>query len=64
MSIDAGRRLTPDEDAALRRLQFFRRLGAALAPDLAELADELRARDLRREIRDPEPTAVVIPPPR
>ena len=64
MSVEAGGRLTPEEDAALRRLHYFRSIGIALSPELEALEEELRARDHRREIRDPEPTAVVVPGPR
>ena len=52
-------RLTPAEDATLRRLHSLERLGAHLAPPKRQLKDELRARDLRSEIREPELTTVV-----
>lgn len=55
------RRLTPDEDATLRRLSHLERLGAELAPPMRVLRDEIRSRDLRREIRLPDHRQVVRP---
>jgi hypothetical protein len=46
-------RLTRDEDGQLRRLHFFERCGARLAPSLKELKQSLRIRDLRATIREP-----------
>ena len=54
-------RLTPEEDGTLRRLHCLERLGAELAPHLKELMDEIRRRDRRLEIRDPDDRAVVEP---
>jgi cytidylate kinase len=45
--------VSPDEDALLRRLAQFERLGATLAPTMALLKDEIRARDRRDTIREP-----------
>ncbi len=54
-------RLSEDEDAALRRLHFFERLGAVLSADVRRFRDELRARDLRDEIREPTVPIALIP---
>jgi hypothetical protein len=45
--------VSPDEDALLRRLAQFERLGATLAPTMVLLKDEIRARDRRDNIREP-----------
>jgi len=45
--------VTPEEDALLRRLAQFERLGATLAPTMALLKSEIRARDRREIIRLP-----------
>jgi cytidylate kinase len=45
--------VSPDEDALLRRLAQFERLGATLAPTMTLLKDEIRARDRRDTIREP-----------
>jgi hypothetical protein len=45
--------VSPDEDALLRRLAQFERLGATLAPTMLLLKDEIRARDRREMIREP-----------
>jgi hypothetical protein len=52
-------RVTPEEDGVLRRLHCLEQLGAQLAPALVELKSEIRRRDLRRVIRDPQDTAVL-----
>lgn len=54
-------RLSPDEDEALRRLHYFERVGAVLSPDMHGLQEELRARDLRDEIREPAEPVALIP---
>ena len=54
-------RLTPAEDAMLRRLFFFETNGAALAPQLRVLKAELRARDQRSEVREPEAAITRVP---
>ncbi len=46
-------RVTPDEDGVLRRLTWFERLGAILSPLQRARKAEIRARDLRAEIREP-----------
>lgn len=45
--------VSPDEDALLRRLAQFELLGATLAPTMAILKAEIRARDRRASIRLP-----------
>ncbi|GAC1444722.1 MAG: hypothetical protein NVSMB55_22060 [Mycobacteriales bacterium] len=55
------RRLTPSEDGVLRRLVCFERLGATLAPQMRQIKDELRARDQRIEVREPELACTQIP---
>ena len=45
--------VSPEEDALLRRLAQFERLGATLAPPMVLLKDEIRARDRRETIREP-----------
>jgi hypothetical protein len=55
------RRLTPAEDGILRRLFFFEKGGARLAPPMSELKDELRARDQRIDVREPEHSVTRIP---
>lgn len=45
--------VSPEEDALLRRLAQFERLGATLAPAMSLLKDEIRARDRRQVIRLP-----------
>jgi hypothetical protein len=45
--------VSPEEDALLRRLAQFERLGATLAPTMTLLKDEIRARDRRETIRLP-----------
>lgn len=47
-------RLTPEQDAQLRRLHFFELMGGTLSPEMRSLKAELRARDRRIEIRLPE----------
>ena len=54
-------RLTPDEDGILRRLHCLEQLGAQLAPQLQELKDDIRRRDRRLVIREPEDRGVVEP---
>lgn len=53
---DEAQRLTPFEDGLLRRLFYFESAGAALAPPLRMLQAELRARDQRLTVRQPEQT--------
>lgn len=54
-------RLTPEEDGILRRLHCLERLGAELAPQMRQLKDDIRRRDRRLEIRDPDDRAVIAP---
>ena len=49
----AGEKLTPDEDAVLRRLHWFEQFGVELAPRTEDLKEDIRARDKRTEIREP-----------
>ncbi|MEX2290023.1 MAG: hypothetical protein WD794_06825 [Mycobacteriales bacterium] len=52
-------RVTPEEDGTLRRLHYLEGLGAQLAPPMRQLKDEIRARDTRAAIRDPDDRGVV-----
>jgi hypothetical protein len=54
-------KLTPEEDGILRRLHCLERLGAQLAPPMRTLKDEIRRRDRRLEIREPEDRGVITP---
>ncbi len=45
--------VSPDEDHLLRRLHWLELNGAVLAPKMRALKEEIRARDLRLEIREP-----------
>ena len=54
-------RLTPEEDGILRRLHLLERLGAELAPQMRELKMDIRKRDRRIEIREPDDREVVSP---
>lgn len=54
-------RLTPQEDGVLRRLHCLEQLGASLSPQMRILKTELRARDQRRTIREPEDSDVITP---
>lgn len=54
-------KLTPDEDAVLRRLHWFEQFGVELAPRADELKESIRARDKRAEIREP-PDVVAAEP--
>jgi hypothetical protein len=58
---DTIERLTPSEDGILRRLFFFENSGATLAPPLHRLKVELRLRDQRRTVREPEVTVIRLP---
>ena len=49
------------EDGMLRRLFFFETSGATLAPPLRVLKAELRARDQRATVRDPEAGITRVP---
>jgi hypothetical protein len=52
--------LTPAEDEELRRLAALAQYGA-LTPAMAEIYDELRARDRRATVREPRVLAVPYP---
>lgn len=54
-------RVTRDEDGILRRLHCLEQLGARLSPQMRILKGEILARDLRREVREPEDSGVVTP---
>jgi hypothetical protein len=56
-----GDRLTPFEDGQLRRLFFFESTGALLSPPMRILKAELRARDRRTVVREPELTVRRVP---
>ena len=45
--------LTPEEDAELRRLNFFQRFGV-VAGRFARRYDDLRGRDRRDSVREPD----------
>jgi len=62
MTIDLrDTRLSPFEDGLLRRLFFFETSGATLAPPLRVLKSELRSRDQRSTVREPEVAVTRIP---
>ena len=48
------KKITPEEDAILRRLHWFERFGADLAPPLKVVKASIRSRDKRAVIRDPD----------
>lgn len=54
-------RLTPEEDGLLRRLHCLERLGAQLSPQMRILKAEIRARDQRQTIREPDDSQVITP---
>ena len=51
-------KLTPDEDATLRRLHWFERFGAELSPGMRVVKAGIRSRDKRGVIREPVDTAL------
>lgn len=55
-------KLTPEEDATLRRLHWFERFGVELAPSLSVVKSTIRSRDKRSTIRDPGDTAIQSQP--
>lgn len=60
MPTDHAPGLSPSEDGQLRRLFFFETIGATLAPSLRQLKAELRTRDQRCEVRDPDLTLTSV----
>jgi hypothetical protein len=52
-------RLTPEEDAELRRLAALAAFGE-LADEVAEVHNDLRARDRRKEVREPDDLIVPL----
>ncbi|HVE74593.1 MAG TPA: hypothetical protein VNA30_05820 [Mycobacteriales bacterium] len=52
-------KLTPEEDAELRRLTFFAESGWELAPAIDQDRAEIRARDKRAVVREPDDEVVV-----
>ena len=52
-------RLTPEEDGILRRLHCLEQLGVTLSVPMQRLKSEIRARDRRTEIREPEEHDVI-----
>ncbi len=54
MAMNTDERLTPAEDAELRRLHWFERLGCSLSEGLATIKDNIRSRDRRSYIREPD----------
>ena len=59
--VGPAKRLTPEEDGILRRLHFFEQSGISLAEPMRVLKAELRARDQRAEIREPEFQRILWP---
>jgi len=59
--VGPAKRLTPEEDGILRRLHYFETTGVALALPMQMLKAELRARDQRTEIREPEFARTLLP---
>lgn len=55
-------KLTPEEDATLRRLHWFEKFGLELAPSMRVVKATIRARDKRSVIRDPTDGATVDRP--
>lgn len=51
-------KLTPEEDATLRRLHWFERFGAELSPGLRVVKASIRSRDKRSVIREPLETTL------
>jgi hypothetical protein len=51
-------KLTPEEDAVLRRLHWFERFGAELSPALRVVKATIRQRDKRGAIREPNEAAL------
>ena len=49
-------KLTPEEDATLRRLHWFERFGAELSPALRVMKATIRLCDKRNTIREPNDT--------
>jgi len=47
-------KISPEEDATLRRLHWFERFGADLSPTLKVVKASIRGRDARAVIRDPD----------
>ena len=54
-------RVTPEEDGVLRRLNVLEQLGARLSEPVQRLKAEIRAKDQRAEIREPQDRDVVRP---
>jgi hypothetical protein len=55
--------LSPEEDGVLRRLHFFEMQGITLADQMRQLKAELRARDKRIDIREPDASRILWPLP-
>ena len=51
--MNAKVRLTHEQDGVLRRLTFFERVGAVLAPPLRTEKAALRSLDARQVVREP-----------
>ena len=54
-------RVTPEEDAELRRLHWFERMGFELSAPVRAVKTSIRARDKRAVIREPEDAATLGP---
>jgi hypothetical protein len=54
-------KLTPEEDAILRRLHWFEQMGIELSPERQALLTSIRARDKRSDVREPEEEVTTEP---
>lgn len=54
-------KITPEEDAELRRLHYFEHVGFELAPKVRAVKGQIRSRDKRAVIREPEDAATLGP---
>lgn len=52
-------KLTPAEDAELRRLHYFERFGCELSAPVKAVKGAIRSRDKRAVIRDPQDAATL-----
>lgn len=54
-------KLTPEEDAILRRLHWFEQMGIELSPERRALLTSIRSRDKRTDVREPGDDVVTEP---
>lgn len=52
-------KITPQEDAELRRLHWFERMGFELSAPVRAVKTSIRARDKRAVVREPEDAATL-----